>query len=174
VLAQVIFVNAQNQVHYYEINAGGCPLHHEITPPWWANFQWRIVLPSSDRVIYGVTQDGKLYWMKFLGQNNTGQMFWDVPQFVGHWPYDSMIPTNKGVIYAVDKDRSLLWFKHLGFTSGGQEMDGPRRVGTNWNFIKIFSGGNGILYALKQEGSDPYTLFMMFQRICGLTLFIVV
>jgi Tachylectin/Trypsin len=124
----------------------------------WQSFKQVFGMTGSSLggVIYGIAQDGTLYWYRHAGYVD-GTSVWNGARVVGSgWnAFKRVFSGGDGVIYALKDDGTLLWYRHTGWTDGSFAWEGPRVVGTGWAaFRNVFAGGDdGIVYAVRTDGA---------------------
>lgn len=124
----------------------------------WQSFKQVFGMTGSSvgGVIYGIAQDGTLYWYRHAGYVD-GTSLWNGARAVGSgWnAFKSVFSGGDGVIYALKEDGTLLWYRHTGWTDGSFAWEGPRVVGSGWAaFRNVFAGGDdGIVYAVRTDGA---------------------
>jgi hypothetical protein len=123
----------------------------------WGNYTQ--VFSAGNGVIYVITGDGKLKWLKHTGFSN-GKATWEGPKDVGRGWGDlkQIFSMGEGIIYAITNDGKLNWFRHNGYMTGDGldtpgSWTGPKQVGTGWGeFTRVFSTGDGIIYGIAPSG----------------------
>lgn len=129
---------------------------NNVSTDWGA---FRHVFTGGNGVIYGITQDGKLIWLRhaaFLtGDGADVPGAWDESREVAsEWgEYRHVFSAGNGIVYAITADGQLLWFRHLGVADGRAEWEGPMPLTQGWsNYEHVFSGGDGVIYAVGADG----------------------
>jgi hypothetical protein len=134
----------------------------------WAAFKQ--VFTGGNGVIYGITQDGRLLWLRhaaFLtGEGAETPGAWnETREVAGGWgEYRQAFSAGNGIIYAVTAEGRLLWFRHTGFADGEAQWEGPIALTDGWaNYEQVFSGGNGVIYAVGADGLLKWTRHFGYQ-----------
>ncbi|MEV6103435.1 tachylectin-related carbohydrate-binding protein [Streptomyces sp. NPDC051940] len=123
----------------------------------WSSFT--TVVGGGDGVIYAVSQDGKLYWYRYLG--STGQFSWANDgrgvQIGAGWNGLRIAASGNGVLYTVPEGGQLRWYRHLdplggrpGWANGGLGVT----IGSGWGaHTRLASFGAGVLLARNSTGT---------------------
>jgi hypothetical protein len=83
-------------------------------------WNFRQVFASRPGVVYGIDNNGDLWWYKHLGwQDGSANWSYAQGQKVGNgWNFRQVFASGPGVIYGVDSNGDLWWYKHLGWQDG--------------------------------------------------------
>ena len=110
-------------------------------------------------VIYGITADNQLMWMRHDGRADGSFRWAPMPnggKLVGRgWNFKQVFGGGDGIIYYITDSGDLMWFRHDGRNDGTMRWTPEtvgRKVGSGWNFKQIFSGGDGIIYYVTDSG----------------------
>lgn len=127
------------------------------------------VTPSADSQpltisgipIYGIADNGELYWRFHQGAHNgspawTGQgrsvkvgSGWNEGRFV----LKGSGRGREGIIYRIASNGDLYWYRHIGHTNGTANWAGPNKIGSGWQRMRlVFAAGEGIIYAVHSNG----------------------
>jgi hypothetical protein len=112
---------------------------------------------SAKGVIYGITPDNQLMWMRHDGRDDGSFRWAPMPnggKKVGSgWNFKQVFGGGNGVIYAVKDNGDLVWYRHEGrFDGSFAWANNGATVGTGWQFKQVFSGGDGVIYAVTNGG----------------------
>ena len=82
--------------------------------------QWATIFSGGNGVIYGVQNDGTLYWYRhkgwLKGENNWVSL--NGKKIGDGWIFDQIFSGSDGLIYGVHNDGTLHWYRHKGWLSG--------------------------------------------------------
>jgi hypothetical protein len=112
--------------------------------------------------IYGIAENGDLYWYHHRGFK-TGKADWSSRgQGVkvgsgwheGRFVFKGSPRGDDGIIYRVDGFNNLVWYRHVGHRGDAlQAWKGGTKVGEGWHNARlVFSGGPGIIYMVNRQG----------------------
>jgi len=112
--------------------------------------------------IYGIGDNGDLYWYFHQGSHNGSVLWANRGQRVkigsvwneGLKVFKGSPRGEDGVIYRVDSRGDLYWYKHLGHATGSQNWINGKKVGNGWQDVRIaFAAGDGVVYAIDKNGN---------------------
>jgi hypothetical protein len=110
-------------------------------------WNFKQIFSGGDGIIYAVTDNGDLMWMRHDGRND-GSFRWapmpDGGKKVGiGWNFKQIFSGGDGIIYGVTENGDLMWTRHDGRNDGSFRWapmpDGGKKVGIGWNFRQLFS-----------------------------------
>jgi hypothetical protein len=111
--------------------------------------------------IYGIGDNGDLYWYFHQGAHNGTAQWANGGQRVkvgNGWNEGLMVFKGHphgadGVIYRVDSQGDLYWYRHLGHATGSPDWHGGTKVGSGWQVARLaFAAGDGVIYLLHKNG----------------------
>lgn len=118
-------------------------------------------LTSAGVPIYGIGDNGDLYWYFHQGAHNGSALWANRGQKVkvgNGWNEGRMVfkghpHGSDGVIYRVDSRGDLYWYNHRGHATGSQNWIEGRKVGSGWQDARMgFAAGNGVVYLVHKNG----------------------
>ena len=137
--------------HGWQNGAGSWDGPVKVGNSWGA---FKLVLATSDGVIYGIQPDGKLLWYRHTDYLNGIAAFSGASQVGTDWQgFKHVFATSEGVIYGIKPDGKLLCYRHRTYLNGTGQIGVSEQVGTGWqNFKFVFATSNGVIYAVTTDG----------------------
>jgi hypothetical protein len=120
---------------------------------------YRLLFAGGEGVVYGVRNDGKLYWMRnraYRDMNAGDPYSWDGPKQVGTgWDvFSHVFSMGGGVLYGVRPDGEVFWYRHEGFATGEPKWSEALGVASGWQGLShVVAAGDGIILAVGADGS---------------------
>lgn len=111
--------------------------------------------------IYGIADNGFLYWYFHQGAHNGSALWANGGQRVkvgegwneGLNVFKGSPRGDEGVIYRVDSKGDLYWYRHNGHATGSPNWEGAKKVGNGWQGARIaFAAGSGFVYVIDKNG----------------------
>ncbi|MBL9041547.1 MAG: hypothetical protein JNM83_08090 [Myxococcales bacterium] len=116
------------------------------------------VLAADDGVLYSVSPNGDLHWVRHTGFDS-GAATWSERTQVGTgWAVFTAIEVSSdGVLYGRTPSGELRWYKHLGYQTGTASWSGPVQASpANWNARRFVVSNSGVIYGINQLGVLSY------------------
>ncbi len=112
------------------------------------------ILVNGHRVIYTITDDGKLHWYRRVSGSTyaTGAG----KELGSGWAgFKSVVSGGDGILYALTTGGDLKWYRHadpyggaVSFATGQGKV-----IATGWNDQRLVGGGDGVIYAIDADGN---------------------
>lgn len=118
-------------------------------------------LTVSGVPIYGITDNGYLFWFFHQGAHNGTPLWANRGQRVkvgegwneGLRVFKGSPDGGDGVIYRVDSRGDLYWYRHTGHATGTADWENGKKVGNGWQGARLaFAAGHGVIYVIDRSG----------------------
>jgi len=111
--------------------------------------------------LYGIADNGDLYWYFHQGAHNGSAAWANGGQRVkvgtgwneGLRVFKGSPRGAEGIVYRVDSRGDLYWYRHDGRLTGSTNWAASKKVGNGWQGARLgFAAGNGVVYLINREG----------------------
>lgn len=111
--------------------------------------------------IYGIADDGALYWYFHQGAHDGAPTWANGGQRVkvgenwneGRNVFKGSPRGADGVVYSIDSKGDLYWHRHNGHATGADSWEARRKVGQGWQSARlVFAAGDGVIYVVDKSG----------------------